>query len=205
LVTSADSSAAEPTEQLSLTAWAALPEGTSGELIDGSLEEEEMPTGIHELVVVWFITQLSSWLLPRGGLVLGSEAKYALPGGRGRKPDLSAFLPGSPLPQLAESLLTAPPSIVVEVLSNSPRDRRRDRVEKLSEYALFGVHWYWLVDPEAQIVEVLELTQRGRYEHVADATAGALAVPGVDGLVLDLDQLWSLIVRAVAASTGSAE
>jgi Uma2 family endonuclease len=203
-VSFADSSTEAVTrKQLSLAGWAALPEGTPGELVDGFLEDEEMPTGIHELVVVWFITQLSSWLLPRGGLVLGSEAKYALPDARGRKPDLSAFLPGAASPRLTDSLLTVPPSIAVEVLSSSPRDRRQDRLEKLGEYAAFGVRWYWLVDAEARTVEILELTSRGRYEHVADASRGRLDVPGLDGLVLDLDQLWDLVERATQEGTGS--
>ena len=39
------------------------------------------------------------------------------------------------------------PTIVVEIVSRSRRDRRRDYVEKREEYRAAGVHEYWIVDP----------------------------------------------------------
>jgi Uma2 family endonuclease len=42
--------------------------------------------------------------------------------------------------------------LTVEVLS--PSSRRRDRVEKRRLYQEHGVNAYWIVDPEAQLVEV---------------------------------------------------
>ncbi len=44
-----------------------------------------------------------------------------------------------------------------------PRDRRRDRIEKLREYAAFRVRWYWLIDPEARSLEILKLGDDGHY------------------------------------------
>jgi Uma2 family endonuclease len=38
------------------------------------------------------------------------------------------------------------PTIVVEFVSNSSRDRRRDYDEKRSEYAAIGVRQYWIID-----------------------------------------------------------
>ena len=182
---------------ISLAEWAML-DDESGEYVDGWLEEEEMPSFEHELVVAWLIHMIRSWLAPRGGFVGGSEAKYAVRSNRGRKPDVSAYLPGSRKPP-RQGIIETPPDIMIEVISPSPTDGRRDRVIKLNEYAAFGVRWYWILDPQLRSLEVLELGQDGRYVHALDATAGMLAsVPGCEGLTLDLDALWSEVDRLSA-------
>ncbi|WP_233561297.1 Uma2 family endonuclease [Sorangium cellulosum] len=175
---------------LSVAEWAALPEDEAGELIDGRLVEEEMPDCVHELAVAWLIHTLRAWLFPRGGFVFGSEVKYALKPRRGRKSDVSAFLPTSRKPP-ARGAVAIPPDIMVEIVSPSPRDGRRDRVEKLEEYAAFGVRWYWLLDPQLRTLEIFELTRDGVYARRLGVNGGLLReVPGCDGLTLDLDALF---------------
>jgi Uma2 family endonuclease len=180
--------------RMTLEEWVALPEDTEGELVDGRLVDEEMPDYVHELIVGWFVRVLGSWVAPLGGIVGGPGAKFALRPIRGRKPDLSVFLPGRVPPR--RGLVPIPPDIAVEVVSSSPRDRRRDRIEKVGEYADFGVRWYWIVEPEARSLEILELEEERRYAHVFSAVAGAHdRVLGCPGLVLDLDELWAEVER----------
>jgi Uma2 family endonuclease len=179
--------------ELSLDEWFALPEDEPGELVEGRLEEEEVPDYLHELLVMLLGRLLGNWTNPRGGLVAGSEAKFAVGSGRGRKPDLTVYLPGSRRPP-GRGLIRVPPDIAVEVVSPTPRDGRRDRVEKTADYAAFGVSWYWLVDPQLRSLEILELDAQGRYLHVLGASSGTLKeIPGCDGLTLDLDALWAAI------------
>ncbi|MCC6557047.1 MAG: Uma2 family endonuclease [Burkholderiaceae bacterium] len=180
---------------MSLAEWVALPEDEPGELVEGRLVEEEVPDAIHEVIVVWVVSVLRGWLIPQGGLVLGSEAKFAVSAPRGRKPDASAYMPGSRKPP-RRGVISAPPDLMVEVVSPSPRDARRDRVEKTREYAAFGVRWYWIIDPRDMTLEILELGADGRYVHALAAADGVIDhVPGCEGLTLDLDALWSEVDR----------
>jgi Uma2 family endonuclease len=175
---------------MTLEEWADLPEDEPGEIVDGYLVEEEVPNNTHELVIVWLIQRLRTWASGARVIVLASGAKYAVSKTRGRMPDLSVFLPdGHRPPRLG--LNRQPPSIAVEVVSQTPRDARRDRVAKLSEYAAFGIKWYWIVDPWVRTFQILELDAERRYVHVVDATDDVVSrVPGCDGLSLDLDSLW---------------
>lgn len=188
------------TIELSLDEWHALPEHEPGELVDGRLEEEEVPDYVHELLAAWLIHIFGSWIFPRGGLVAGSEAKFVVASGRGRKPDVTVFLPGSRRPP-RRGLISVPPDLAVEIISPSPRDERRDRVEKMDDYASFGVRYYWILDPELRSLEIFQLGSSGLYTRVLGATSGTLEeIPGCEGLTLDLDALWSQIDQLEADS-----
>ena len=179
---------------LTFEEWAAMDEDEPGELVDGRLEEEEVPDFVHEFVVSWLQHLLWSWLGHRG-FVFGSDGKYAVRSDRGRKPDLSVYLQAEAKLPPGRGVARVPPDIVVEVVSPSPRDERRDRIEKMDEYAAFGVTWYWILDPSFQSLEIFELTD-GRYARAARATEGRMeTVPGCDGLQLDLDEIWTQIAR----------
>ena len=172
-----------------------MPEDEPGELCDGFLVEEEVADLTHETTVLWLGALLHTWVVPLGGFAFSSGVKYALSNLRGRKPDVSVFFPGRPsLPR--RGAVPLPPDIAVEVVSPSTSDQRRDRIAKLADYAAFGVRFYWLLDPAARTLEILELGADGRYVHALDAAESKLLqIPGCEGLTLDLDELWREIDR----------
>ncbi|MFS8070463.1 MAG: Uma2 family endonuclease [Byssovorax sp.] len=182
--------------RMSLEEWASLPEDEPGELVDGELAEEEEADWDHEGVVAWLQFLLGTWVTARGGRIYGSNGKYAVRPGRGRKPDVSAFFPGTPLPP-RRSPSSTPPDILVEVISSDPRDARRDRIDKAHEYAAFGARFYWLIDPDDRTFEIFELQAGAHYLRVRAASEGAIDVPGCEGLRLDLDALWAYVDRRV--------
>ena len=181
-----------------LDEWAALEDDADGELVDGRIEQEELGSYIHETVVGFLVELFRAWARAHGARVAASSARFAVTASRGRKPDVSVYLRGAPRPP-PRGLISVPPSIAVEVVSASPADRRRDRVEKLHEYATFAVRWYRLLDPEARTLEILELGSDGRYVVAAATAAGRLdPVPGCEGLALDLDALWAELDEVIA-------
>jgi Uma2 family endonuclease len=188
--------------ELSVEAWLALDEDVDGELVDGHLVEEEVASWAHELVVSWLIRMLGAWIIPRGGFVLGSETKLVISAGRGRKPDVLVFFGPGTRSQPAEST-PMPADIVVEVITATPRDQRRDRVDKKADYAALGVGQYWLVDPEARTLEVLSLDLHRRFTEVLAEAEGAHDVPGCEGLRLDLDALWAEVDRGAVFLSGA--
>ena len=184
-----------PHRELSLDDWFGLPDDEPGELVDGLLEDEEVTDYIHELLVMLLGRHLGNWIFPKGGLVAGSDAKFAVSSRRGRKPDLTVYFPDSPRPP-ARGLVRVPPDVAIEIVSPKPRDGLRDRVEKMDDYASFGVRYYWLLDPQLRSLEIFALDAQSRYVHMLGASRGHLdEIPGCDGLRLDLDELWAEIDR----------
>ncbi|MBX2865302.1 MAG: Uma2 family endonuclease [Leptolyngbyaceae cyanobacterium MAG.088] len=49
---------------------------------------------------------------------------------------------------------TDAPELVIEVLSKSPQDKKRDKESKLKLYSVEGVQEYWIFDREQQMAEV---------------------------------------------------
>lgn len=85
--------------------------------------------------------------------------------------------------------ITSPPVVVAEVLS--PSTRSEDLLRKSVEYAEAGAGQYWVVDPDARTVEVLELVD-GRWATLLrlddQQRTGEVAV-GEHVVPLDLDEI----------------
>lgn len=189
---------ASATRLLSVEQWGDLAEDVEGELVDGVLVEGEMPSFVHETVVSWLLMLLFPYFRARGGFVAPSGVKLAIRPRRGRMADVVCFGPGKrPEPR---GVVKTAPDVVVEVVSPTPADERRDRIEKPDDYAALGVKHYWLVDPELRSFEVWEL-EAGRYVRACAAVAGKVErVPGCEGLVVDLDALWAEVDRLLKGS-----
>lgn len=194
--------AAERERSWTLESWGALPEGRSGELVDGRLEEEEMPTRIHEAAVAWLLFELTRWAREHGARVYLSELKLRITDQRGRKPDLSLYLRGTSRSGARDAVQALPPDVVVEVISATPADARRDRIVKPDDYAEAGVGSYWLVDPELRSLEIWELDPGGRHIRAVSATGGSAETERLPGLRLDLDALWADLDAELTADDG---
>jgi len=186
--------AAASTFPTTLEEWAARDDDKVGEFVNGVVVEGEMASFVHEVVVAWLIRMFGNWAASRGALVASSTLKLGVSRNRGRMADVVVFFRRGKVE--ARGLVTVPPDVAVEVVSPDPKDQKRDRIDKLAEYAAFGIRYYWLVYPELRSIEVLELGSDRRYVHALGLTEGAVSVTGCDGLEVDLDALWREVERA---------
>ena len=102
------------------------------------------------------------------------------------QPDL-VFVANDRRAILSDRAIEGSPTLVVEILS--PSTHRADRTVKAGLYARYGAPWYWIVDPGTRTIEALALRD-GAYEPLGLLRGGDRnALPPLDHLVLDLDQL----------------
>jgi Uma2 family endonuclease len=91
---------------------------------------------------------------------------------------------------IAEEEIRGAPDLIVEIIS--PGTEERDRGYKKTLYARHGVKEYWLVDPQAETIEVLALGEEGFktvrvYKY---GEAAALRSPLLKGLSVDLEEVF---------------
>lgn len=166
-----------------------LDEEDRRELIDGHWEEVELPGRTHERIVVLLIAMLGHWCLERdAGQVYASGYKIRVDEDRGVIPDVQLFRRGN-LPEGQEQgLESGRPDLVIEVIS--PTSRSRDTVRKLHDYAKVEIPEYWIVDPEASLLQRLVLRD-GVYA-IVEAHEGDVTFrpEGFEGLEIPLGRLW---------------
>lgn len=165
-----------------------LAEDDGRELIDGHLIEVEVPTQLHELIVVRLVALLELWAeAHEGGDVLASGYKVRINLRRGVMPDVQYFRPGRLPSSEQQGLVSGRPDLAVEVVS--PSSRAVDRVTKLNWYARKGVPEYWIVDPEERTLERHVLRDR-RYFVEPFSEQSIFAPDSFPGLRIALSRLW---------------
>lgn len=133
------------------------------EFSDGTLEVLPMPTQTHQTIVFLLSRLLYAFASTKAvGYVLPAALRVRLWEGKYREPDV-VFMLSQHASRRHESYWEGA-DLVMEVVSNSPEDRRRDLVTKRREYAQAGIPEYWIVDPQSQTVTVLGLDGRGYVE-----------------------------------------
>lgn len=137
----------------------ALPKGVKGEIIEGVLYTMTRPRGPHQAVGARMTARIGGpfdwdrngiggwWILPEPGIELPNTPEIA--------PDIAGWRKER-LPELpVDSAIRGVPDWVCEILS--PTTRRHNVLVKLPYYAKVGVKHHWVVDWEAQTLQVFRL------------------------------------------------
>ncbi len=170
--------------------YCALPEdGHRYQLIEGDLDVTPAPSTTHQRVsrnLEFFLTEHIR--RHRLGAIFDAPVDVLLAPDTVVQPDV-VFVTRERLSVVSERGIEGPPDLIVEILS--PSTRRVDRTVKMRAYARFGVRECWIVDPEAQSLEVFKLTG-GTYV-LAQAASGNETTSSdlFPGLTLALDQIFA--------------
>ena len=162
------------------------------ELVDGSLEVLPMPTWLHQLIVDFLVTSIKAHLSDSriGGVVLFSPLPTKLFPGTIREPDV-LFVSRKNVPTDPKSY-PKKLDLVMEVVSEGAEAHERDYEAKRSDYAKAGIAEYWIVDPEQQLITVLNL-QGNTYLTLGEYGIGEIARGKYwEGFTISVVQVFSL-------------
>ena len=169
--------------------WLRLPEVSDAveEVVDGEIRIMPPPKLRHALIVHRLSTALNSQLNPLQVLVLSTSFGLIIRRSplTTRVPDLAVFQADTIVEQ--DGYIHSAPQLVVEVLS--PANNRREREEKLADYASLGVPEAWVVSPEGLTVEVLHLKE-DQLRTTDVLKAGLLKPVHFPGVQIDIARIW---------------
>jgi Uma2 family endonuclease len=171
-----------------------LPEGVTGQIIDGELVAHARPASPH------------AWIASRLGFLLGTPFDRGAGGPGGwhiiHEPELHLGpRPDILVPDLAgwrrermprrptTPFITLAPDWACEVSSTSTAGF--DRVRKMPIYAREGVRHVWIVDPTSHTIEVFRAEAEGWLFVRAVLDEAEAALEPFDAVPLDLTYLWS--------------
>lgn len=86
--------------------------------------------------------------------------------------------------RITEKHVQGAPDLVIEILS--PGTAARDRELKRKRYESFGVREYWLVDPDQNILEILQFENGQLRRFHYSSRPAHLSSPLLPDLILDL-------------------
>ncbi|MCC5633771.1 Uma2 family endonuclease [Nostoc sphaeroides CHAB 2801] len=187
------------------------------ELFNGELIEMPPESGINVEIATFLLIQFASLLDYRR--VRGHGLELEVRGEpRNRYPDLT-IIRQEHIQQLAKRntirLEMLPPLLVIEVVSQcvgrvksveatdepvrvSPGELQRDRdfIAKRSQYQDCGIPEYWIIDPEAQTILILELIDK-TYTEIGNFSGNDLVVsPQFSQLNLKVSQIFDAVNQA---------
>ena len=165
-----------------------LPEGDRRELIEGDFHVVPAPSIRHQTVAANLGTLLRELVRRnRLGIILWAPTDVVLSPETVVQPDI-LFVSNERRGIITEPNVSGAPDLVVEILS--PGTAERDRELKLNLYARYGVREYWIVDPEDETVEVMELGPEGPLD-VRRYDAGSVESRLLPGLSVTLDDIFA--------------
>ncbi|CAA9321593.1 MAG: hypothetical protein AVDCRST_MAG89-1661 [uncultured Gemmatimonadetes bacterium] len=164
-------------------------DGVRAEWVDGKVVEMSPQTDRRLLIWGFLYKAISGFVAQNeiGGLVGQAGFQVRLSPKVAREPDVFYLSPENEH-RFKRTFVDGPVDLAVELIS--PDSRVRDRRDKFVEYAQSGVREYWIIDPDAETVEVFRLAS-GVYEPVPLGNPPRVASVVIPGLWIDPAWMWT--------------
>jgi Uma2 family endonuclease len=171
----------------------ALPEGLTGEILDGQLYTQPRPAWPHVVAASGLGYELIGPFQrgrggPGGWWIVDEPELHFIRDAEVDVPDLAGWR--------RERMINHPPVHRIEVVPDwicevlSPSTESKDRKVKMPIYAKFGVPYAWLVDPVARTLQAYAL-EGGAWREIGCYVGAALvSVAPFAAVTINLDDLW---------------
>jgi len=172
----------------------ALPEGLTGEILNGQLYTQPRPSGPHGYTGSVLGMRLGPPFQfgengPGGWWIIDEPELHFIRNTEVDVPDLAGWR-RSRLPRIPKDhRYKVVPDWVCEVLS--PSTESKDRQVKMPIYARFGVASAWLIDPQAHTLEAYALEGAAWREMGRFAGGARVSLPPFEAVTITLDDLWA--------------
>ena len=168
--------------------YMSTPEGKRYQLLDGEMILAPSPNTRHQRILISLVSALKEFAeTHEAGEVFLAPYDVVLSNHDVAQPDI-LFVSNSRSKIVTEANIQGAPDLVVEILS--PGTAIYDRGYKQSLYSTHGVREYWLVDPDAETVEVLAEGAQALVLHATHRRGESLTSPLLAGLAIGLDQVF---------------
>ena len=163
-------------------------DGKRYEILDGELSVSPAPMTRHQIASINLTTILNAFVRQgRIGRVLEAPTDVILAQTTIVQPDI-LFVRAERASIITDRAVEGPPDLVVEILSTWTA--RQDRTTKAALYARFAIPHYWIVDPEARMIELYG-TEGDSYRLVKKESGEATIDPALfPGLEIRLAEVW---------------
>ena len=154
------------------------------QLLDGEMILAPSPVTRHQRILRRLGRAIDDWVAAnRAGEVFFAPYDVVLSNNDVAQPDL-LFVSNTRSGIITEANIQGAPDLVVEILS--PTTQQYDRGYKQALYGRHGVREYWLVDPDAETVEVQVASDQGLQSHAIHHRGDRLTSPLLEGFSIDL-------------------
>ncbi|HEX3034364.1 MAG TPA: Uma2 family endonuclease [Thermodesulfobacteriota bacterium] len=158
------------------------------EILDGELNVTPAPTTKHQTVSVNLLAVLYGYVREHKlGKIFSAPMDVILDDSSIVQPDL-IFINKERAEIITEKNVQGAPDLVIEILS--PSTAKVDRLRKMQIYLRYGIKHYWLVDPDAETLEVYRL-ESGKYHVASGFEKNDVFEPEpFPGLRIKLSEIW---------------